>query len=275
MLAHHTDDTVSLSRFFTTLEGVFNKIGKGRALMHNRIGKILLCLFFISTSPSSWADKKNSSAGFLDFNLYPYLSDVESDNVFTLNIAATLPGRFSYFSLLNIGNVDSSSEFEDTATYYTEQSIRWKISETSPLDLTMQLNFRSGEDNDRHRLGVRWRLNDTPYLSNALNKLNLRYAVNLHAIQFDHEDPHVWQLEHSFRLGFPYLSDRLYLAGFIDHTFNQDLPPQFPSSPIVAEAQLGYRLYENLFLVSEYRLNEYRRSDVNNLSVGIQYKVVW
>ncbi|MBM7423420.1 hypothetical protein [Spongiibacter marinus] len=26
--------------------------------------------------------------GFLDFNLYPYLDDVESDSVFTLNIGA-------------------------------------------------------------------------------------------------------------------------------------------------------------------------------------------
>ena len=85
----------------------------------------------------------------------------------------------------------------------------------------------------------------------------------------------VWQLEHVFRLGMPYISDKLYIAGFIDHTFNQRLADNLPESPIVAEVQLGYRIYENLYLIAEYRINEYRRSDVNNLAVGIEYKLIW
>jgi hypothetical protein len=79
-------------------------------------------------------------------------------------------------------------------------------------------------------------------------------------------------MEHSFNLKFPYLSDRLYfLGGGIDHTFNQDLP----DNPIVGEAQLGYRLVENLYAVAEYRINEYRRSDVNNLALGVEDKIKW
>jgi len=217
----------------------------------------------------------NSRGGFLDFNIYPHLSDVDSDNVLTLNIASKLPARFSYFSLTNIGNVKGDSELKDTTSYYTEQNIRWQIQEASPIDLTIQMNFRTGEDNDRHRLGLRWRLNDTQALQSTFARLNLSYSVNWHAIQFDNEDPDVWQLEHVFRMTFPYLTDRLYFAGFIDHTFNQDLPRGFPTNPIVGEAQLGYRLFENFHLVTEYRVNEYRRSDVNNLATGFEYKVIW
>lgn len=218
------------------------------------------------------ADVKNSRGGFLDFNLYPYMTDVDSDNVITVNIAAQLPERFSYFSLTNIGNVDGGSELKDTTTFYTEQNIRWQIRDQSPLDLTLQMNFRTGDDNDRHRLGVRWRLNDSQALSDFFERLNLRYSINLHALQFDSEDAYVWQMEHVFRVN---LSERLYLGGFIDHTFNQDLPDSLTRRPMVGEAQLGYRLVENLYAITEYRLNEYRRSDVNNLTVGVEYKVVW
>ena len=229
----------------------------------------------ISCTQTWSAEARNSSSGFLDFNVYPYLSNVDSDSVFTLNIAAKLPNRFSYFSLLNLGNQPADSELSDTTSYYTEQNIRWQIQDSSPLDLTVQYNMRSGEDNDRLRFGMRWRLNDTPSLQSFFTKIHMRYAVNLHAIQIDDGDTAVWQLEHSFGMRFPYISKRLYLAGFIDHTFNEDLPAQIPANPIVAEAQLGFRLVENLYAVSEYRLNEYRRSDVNNLALGVEYKIKW
>lgn len=210
----------------------------------------------------------------LDFNFYPYLSDVNTDTVFTLNGAVKLSGRFSFFSLLNLVNQDDS-EFSDTIGYYTEQNLRWQVSKGSPFDLTLQLNFRTGSDNDRYRLGARWRLNDTPALKEFFSSIYLRYAVNLHAIQFDQQQGHIWQLEHAFHLGFPYWSDRIYMAGFIDQTFNETLPDTFPSAPIVAEVQFGYRLVENFYVIGEYRLNQYRRADVNNLAIGLEYKVLW
>lgn len=243
--------------------------------MIENIKALLLLAFLFCLSSTSQSDVKNSSGGFLDFNIYPYLRDVDEDNVITINIGAKLPKRFSYFSLTNFGNVDNKSELKETTSYYTEQNIRWQVAENSPIDLTAQMNFRTGDDNDRHRLGVRWRLNDTEQLKSLFNAIHLSYSINLHAIQFDNEDGHVWQMEHVFKLTFPYISDRLYLAGFIDHTFNQDLPSEIPSNPIVGEAQLGFRLVENLFVVTEYRVNQYRRSDVNNLAVGVQYKIVW
>lgn len=233
---------------------------------------VFICL--LVTAPVL-AQSKNTQGGFLDFNLYPHLTDVDNDSVFTLNAAAKLSHRFSYFSLLNLYSQNGSGSLGDVDAFYTEQNIRWKISENSPLDLTLQINLRTGEDNDRHRLGIRWRLSDTGFLQDFFKSIYLKYAINLHAVQFDHEDPYIWQLEHSFMMTFPYISDRLYLAGFADHIFHQDLPSTIPANPVVMEAQLGYRLLENFFIVSEYRINQYRRSDVNNLAIGLQYKFIW
>ena len=229
----------------------------------------------MATAGVQAGEVKNSGGGFLDFNFYPYLSDVDNDNVFTLNIAASLPNRFSYFSLLNIGNQAQESEFNDTVSYYTEQNVRWQVTDTAPVDLTAQYNMRSGEDNDRLRLGFRWRLDDATFLKSAFDAIHLSYSINFHMLQIDDADEDIWQMEHVFMLKFPFLTNRLYLAGFVDHTFNEELPESIPDNPMVGEAQLGMRLVENLYLVTEYRLNQYRRSDVNNLSAGFEYKIKW
>lgn len=244
--------------------------------MNKPILNLLLGLLFSSSIVGASAgETKNSPAGFLDFNFYPYLADIDNDNVFTLNSFAAMPNRFSYFSLLNIGNEAGESEFKDTVSFYTEQNLRWKISDTSPIDLTLQYNMRSGEDNDRTRLGFRWRLSDTSFMQSFFKAIHTSYSINFHAIQIDHVPADVWQMEHVLNMSFPYISDRLYLAAFADHTFNEDLPDGYPSAPVVGEAQLGFRIVENFYLISEYRINEYRRSDVNNLTAGFEYKIKW
>ncbi len=218
---------------------------------------------------------QNTKGGFVDLNVYPYLSDVEADSVATINIAANLENRFSYFSLTNFINQPATDELQDTTGYYTEQNIRWQIADQSPLDLTAQFNFRTGQDNDRHRLGFRWRMADTEWLKEYFAAVYLSWSMNFHLYQWDSEPGHVWQIEHSFRMTFPYVSDRLYLAGFIDHTFNQDLPDSYPASPVVWETQLGYEVFENFFAIAEYRVNQYNRQDVNNVAVGVEYLMKW
>ena len=244
--------------------------------MKRNLGPLLILLAgnFCLTQGHT-ADVKNSANGFLDFNFYPYLTDVDSDSVFTLNTGANLPNRFQYFSLISLSNQASKSEFEDTEYFYTEQNIRWQISENSPFDLTLQHNMRSNVDNDRLRLGFRWRLDNTNAIKPFFEKIHLNWSINFHILQLDHQEQHVWQMEHVARLLFPYLTDRLYLSGFADHSFGESNNPNIPKNPIAAEAQLGYRLFENFFFITEYRLNEYRREDVNNIAVGVEYKIVW
>lgn len=234
---------------------------------------IVIFLTFMS-SQTAHALSKNVRSGMLDFNLYPYLSDVSNDSVFTLNVAANLHQGFSYFSLTNIYNQHDESELQDTTSFYTEQNLRWQIYD-SAFDLTGQFNFRSGENNDRHRLGFRWRLNNSNTLKSLFDRLNLAWSINIHLLQIDDTDDNEWQMEHVFRWKAPQLSKRLYIAGFIDHTFNEELPENIPNNSIISEIQVGYRLIENLHVVLENRINQYRRSDVNNTAAGIQYTLIW
>lgn len=211
----------------------------------------------------------------LDLNAYPVLTDTRSDNYLTINAAAKFGENLTYFSLSNFGEQKRADRDGYKNTFYTEQNLRWRLGKSLPLDLTLQMNFRSGEQNDRHRLGVRWRLHDTAAFVDFFKALNLTYSLNFHMVQFDHEDAYVWQIEHAFAMKFPGLSERLYLAGFIDHTFNQDLPDNYPASPIVAEIQTGFRLVDRLYAIAEYRINDYRRADTDNLALGLQYKITW
>ncbi|MDX1490259.1 MAG: hypothetical protein R3332_03170 [Pseudohongiellaceae bacterium] len=215
------------------------------------------------------------TSGSLDFNVYPYLGDVDTSTSFTLNIAANLSERLSYFSLNNLNDEDGDGSYSDGTAYFMEHNLRWELGDDSPLDLTFQTNIRKGSKNNRHRLGLRWRLNDTSYMREFFARYNLSYFVNFHPVQFDHEDAHVWQIEHVFRLQLPQISDRIYISGFVDHTFNEDLPSGFPSAPFVAEVQAGYRIAGDFYVVAEHRLNEYRRSDVNNFTLGVEYIARW
>lgn len=141
--------------------------------------------------PIAPAEPAKPSKGFLDFNSYPYMTDVDSDSVFTLNALAKLPHGFSYFSLLNLMNQSDHQPLADTTGYYTEQNLRFAPSELVPLDLTVQYNLTSGDDNDRLRFGFLWKLHDTPFVDQLFDAIHLTYAVNFHLFQVDHEESYV------------------------------------------------------------------------------------
>ena len=217
----------------------------------------------------------NSSGGFLDFNVYPYMTNADDDSVFTLNAFAKLPYGFSYFSLLNTFNQANKKPLYDTTGFYTEQNLRYTPSAVVPLDLTIQYNMRSGEDNDRLRFGARWRLSDTPLMERVFKALYVAYSINFHLLQLDHEETYVWQMEHVGKLSTPYLDNRLYVAGFADHTFNSEVPDGVRKSPLIMEIQGGLRLVEELYAVAEYRLNDFRLGNKTNLAFGGQYMAKW
>lgn len=220
------------------------------------------------------APKGNSQGGFLDFNFYPYQSKVDTDSVFTLNAFAKLPYGFSYASLLNIANQADKNPFDDTNGYYTEQNLRWALPAELPFDLTAQYNMRAGLDNDRMRFGARVRFDAVPVIKNAFKTISLVYSITFHMLQLDHEPGFVWQMEHIFRLDTPYLDRRLYLAGFVDHTFNQDVP-NVPRNPAIVEVQAGVRLIEEFHAIAEYRINQYRVDHESNLGLGAEYVIKW
>lgn len=224
-----------------------------------------------------WACMAHGTArGFLDFNLYPYLSDIDSDTSFSLNTAAKFDQRWSYYSVTDFSNGDQRKAIEEVSGYSTEQNLRYHLWGHSPFDATVQWAMHSGDRNDVWRFGVRWRLQDSNFWQSWFQRVQLSYTINAHILQLDHSEDSVWQLEHAFHWLPPgALGERIYLAGQIDHTFGETLPAHYPRHPIAAEIQLGYRFLRQFYFVYEYRLDQYRRADVNNSALGVEYKFLF
>lgn len=208
----------------------------------------------------------------VSFNYYPHLGDVESDSDFTVNVFAPLPHRFSYFSFINIGGVSHSG---DIRFQITEQNIRWQIAEDVPIDLVVQDTIRNGRDNDTLHIGLRWRLNNTTWLKQFFCTINLVYGVHVFPIRFDQRNVGGWQLSHAYTIRFPYISDRLYFSGFLDHNIRESNITGMKRDNIVSENQFGVRLFKKLYAVAEFRVNEYRRSNTTNYALGLEIKSVW
>tara|TARA_R110000868_G_scaffold201909_5_gene449422 strand:- start:7134 stop:7961 length:828 start_codon:yes stop_codon:yes gene_type:complete len=252
----------------TTLE-------KNNSCKVNKKWCYIACSFWCLLGFSYNVNSQSLPSGFASINVYPYLSDVDNDSAVTLVAGTNLTPQFSYFGFVNIYEQGSDNAQDDRFTYFSEHNLRWRPNTESPWELTAQANIRTGNNNNRYRLGARIHLQQLTLLNPFFAAIHLKWAINFHALQFDHDPAHAWQIEHSYSMSFPYLSERLYLSGFIDHAINETMPTDLPNNPVVWETQIGYRLVDKLYLVSEYRINQYRRSDVDNLAVGLEYKFSW
>jgi hypothetical protein len=225
-------------------------------------------LFFLILFQSSPLLAQNS----VSFNFYPHLGDVNGDSDFTVNAFAPLPQRFSYFGFMNFGGVFHSG---DIRFQITEQNLRWQVAEDYPIDIVIQDTIRKGGDNDTIHVGIRWRLNNTSWLNHFFRSINLVYGVHLFPIRFDQRDVGGWQLSHAYIIKFPYISDRLYFSGFLDHNIQESNIPVIKRDNIVSENQFGVRLFRKLYAVAEFRVNDYRRSDRTNFGMGLEIKTNW
>jgi hypothetical protein len=221
-----------------------------------------------------WANAQDSGPPrfTIDASLYPYLDRVSHDTDVSIAINARLSDRWSYFSYQNFNDVMGSGE---AFFNRSEQNLRWTVSDDLPFDLAAQSILVKGSGNDVLQLGLSVRMHDVEILSRLLDRMNLIYRLTFHLKRFGSGDTSVWQMEHFFRMRFPYISDRLYLSGFLDQTFDQSLPAIFPDKPIVTEVQLGWRMAGDWYAITEYRMNEFRSGAEHNLAVGIEYKLRW
>jgi len=234
--------------------------------------RYLTLIIFALVAIPSFAAEKVPPRLWGDISLYPYLDRVDDATDVTVTISAPLPGRFSYFSYQNFRGVfaDGSATFDRS-----EQNIRWALSEDLPIDLNLQAVVVKGDGNDQWHLGVGWRLHDTGFLKRYFDRLNLVYRLTFQFKRFAAVNDDAWGLEHFFRLYFPGGSDRFYVSGFLDQTFNIDLPDEFPNHPIVTEIQFGARLFDRFYAIAEYRINQYRISENRNFAIGVEYKFRW
>lgn len=208
----------------------------------------------------------------IDTNLYPYQSQIDNDTDLTFISNARFPARSSYFSFVSFRGATTSDAFDFSRS---EQNIRWAVSPNLPLDLNFQAVLVDGAGNDFTQLGIGWRVHNTPGLSEFFKRINLIYRITFQLKRFGSSDNKVWQTEQYFKMKFPGLSERLYLSGFIDQTFDLDHSAALPKNPVVMEVQAGVRLWKNFYGVAEYRVNDFRLGNEYNLSAGIEYKHAW
>jgi hypothetical protein len=228
--------------------------------------KLLLILLFLAPGLASAQGRPLLS---IDTNVYPYKSKVENDADLSFIINARLPARFSYFSYLNFSGATNSDSFGLTRS---EQTIRWSVADELPIDLSLQSVLVDGPGNDFTQLGISWRGHNTPGLSEFFKRINLIYRLTFQLQRFGSSDDKAWQTEQYFMMTFPGLSKRLYLSGFIDQTYDLVVPDAMPKHPVVAEIQGGVRIWRQIYVVGEYRRNDFRVGRENNFAAGIEFK---
>ena len=216
-------------------------------------------------------NKTHKNSGLLDFNGY---YDSRNFSVFTLNILAQPADRLQYFSLTNYQSTHSGTDLQ---TFYSEQNVRLRLRK-SPLDLTSQWVVRSGEATDRFRLGIRIRLSSITGLNALFKRLHLSYSANFHLLEFGSgKGPDYFtQIEHVYRLEIlpDLLQKRIYLAGFADQNIIY-VDDDKPSIKWVSEHQMGLRIFNQLFMVMEYRINDFLPSKNYGLGYGLEYKIIF
>ena len=230
----------------------------------------LVCLLLVASTAGS--QNSGPPKVTIDFNLYPYQHTLEDDVDFTMTTNVKLPGRFSYFSYMNFKGVMTGGE---TFLDRSEQDLRYSLSDKLPLDLNLEGVLIRGDGNDFYQLGVGWRVHDTPGWHDFFDRIHLFYRLTFHLKRFNVDDTSALGIKHSFRFTFPDISERLYLSGYINQTFNEDLPDSMPRNPVVAEAQIGLRLWNRFYAIGEYRVNQRRVGDEYNFAAGIEYKFRW
>ena len=210
-------------------------------------------------------DHKNT--GFIDFNSY---WDSRDFSVLTINSLIKLPNDFEYFQFVNYTSpLGDTSQLDDWNDFFTEIHLRRPISKESELVPHLDWNVMwadGGFPSGVGRLGIRWRLHDTPgWLGKFItDSLDLQYAITFHALQSNGDG---WQIEHVYRRSF--LDGLMYVSGFADHNITED-----SSSAWVTEHQIGAKLYRNVYGVAEYRYNSFLAGPLRSgWGFGLQYFV--
>jgi len=224
---------------------------------------ILALLLSIPLAQSQVIEKRKAIKGFFDFNYY---RDSREFNGTTVNLLADFDGRFEYFSLTNIDSEIEASDKTDSTLYYTEQNLRWKFLDDGFLSLSLQAALQSGEENDLTRGGVMVALGEIPTFKDFFKRHKMFFNINLFPIQVDQLKGYNYQVEYFYniQLAPELFNDRLYLSGFADQNIGPD------NTIWVTEHQLGFRTFDNFFLVAEYRINEFLSKNTG-WAGGIEY----
>jgi hypothetical protein len=258
--------------------------------MQNKLFLPLLFLFFlVKTSDSFSVGGKEAPAdstpvtppaeqhrfGFMDANAY---YDTRDASTISINYLALLNKRLSYFAFVNFqqgapGKVPNIWNFD---FFYSEHNLTYTPFLKIPIDINAQMVMVSLPNSTKFRFAPSLRVHDIWGIKNFFKKINLRYGINFHVVQFGNEfplDDFDWQMEHFYRWDIlPKLTkNRIYISGFTDHTFGGPM-----SAGVVGEHQLGIRLFDQFYAVAEYRYFSYFPDQYKEgVGLGLEYCVLF
>ena len=207
--------------------------------------------------------------GFIDFNYY---YDDRQLNVMTVNLLALLPADIQYFSLTDLtAPADSrDSGIFDLSNFYMEHHFRRPIAKDNewlkPLDWTVQ--YVDGSTvKDLIRLGTRVRTQDIEGpIGEFVKKTGLWFNVDFHWYESDGEGMEIEPV-----YGGKYLDGFFIVEGFADIDFAQK---NDADDAIVTEHQVGIRLIDNLYYVTEFKYNGFRGDgDRWSTAFGLKYTI--
>lgn len=208
-------------------------------------------------------------SGFIDLNYY---YDDRKFNVMTINLLANLPADIQYFSLTDLtAPADSQgSGVFDLSNFYMEHHFRRPIAKDNewlkPLDWTVQYVDGSSAK-DLIRLGTRVRTQDIQGpIGEFVKKLGLWFNVDFHWYESDGEGMEIEPV-----YGGSYFDGFLIVEGFADIDFAQK---NETDDKIVMEHQIGFRIIDNLYYVTEFKYNGFRGdADRWSTAFGLKYTV--
>jgi hypothetical protein len=240
--------------------------------MINKISTALIAITISIITVQSWAqdstlpEAPEAIHGLIDLNYYPY--DTRDYSVFTINLAAHLPHKFSYFSFVNYTTSIGSTKNQDLEDFYTEQNLTWGFPGGLPLDLIAQWVVGSGLNNDLIRFGAGVTASAIPFVSSFCDKFGIFYIVHFFPMQVDSFGGYNWQIEHFYNFTvFPTMfQDRVFVYGFLDQNFGP------AGRPTVHEHNVGLRLFDRFHAVAEYRHNAFLPKQ-DGFGFGLEYKI--
>ncbi len=230
---------------------------------------IALLLAVLSGASTAHAQGSAPPRYRIDMSVYPYQRSVSDDVDYSAFINARITDRLSYFSFVNVKGLvtEGGTRFDRS-----EQNLRFALSKELPFDFNFQGVIVNGDGNDFYQLGVGWRIHNTAAWSDWFRKVGIIYRLTFQAARLDVDDEKSWGLEHFFRWNF---TDDFYLFGFVDQVFDEQQRPDVPDNPIIAEFQFGHRIWKNIFVVGEYRVNDRRAGPRENIAAGLEAQFRW
>lgn len=233
-------------------------------LMGKSISAFLLFLVSLIYQSKGQNDAFKKS-GFIDLNYY-YDTRNETDG--TINLLLKTSSQLSYFGFVNfIGNQNELS----TNSFYSEHNLRYGVTPSNQIQITIQHIMRNGESNDASRLGIRWSLFKHPAFKDSKLAKLVFYSINPFIVEFgsQFEASYFTAIEHVYKITL--IPNKLYIGGFGDQNF---IPKKGVKANWVTEHQLGYRVYDDFHLIAEFRLNQYLEQEMG-VGMGFQYKTTF